>query len=108
MSTAVSTSYAINKPSISIASGRIASLDSLRGLAALSVVVWHIATMFPFSSDPWFARTPFHIFGDGEEAVAIFFALSGFVLMLPYLNLRDTDDSSRKESCAYIRPCGRS
>jgi peptidoglycan/LPS O-acetylase OafA/YrhL len=40
--------------------------------------------------------------------VAIFFALSGFVLMLPYLNLRDTDDSSRKESCAYIRPCGRS
>lgn len=85
MSTVASTTCVKNDLFLPLASGRIASLDSLRGLAALSVVLWHIATMFPFSRNPWFAHTPLHIFGDGEEAVALFFALSGFVLMLPYM-----------------------
>lgn len=64
---------------------RIASLDSLRGLAALSVVLWHIISIFPVASSGWLMLTPLRILVDGEGAVMVFFALSGFVLMLPYL-----------------------
>jgi peptidoglycan/LPS O-acetylase OafA/YrhL len=79
---------------------RLAQLDSLRGLAAFTVLVSHFLLIFPAigtlvnsTSDQtgnWFlfgiTYTPLHIFWAGYEAVIFFFVLSGFVLALPYLN----------------------
>lgn len=62
--------------------GPFAALDGIRGLAAVGVVVYHVAQITGFV-DRWF------ILGQGLDklgnfAVTIFFALSGFVLYLPY------------------------
>lgn len=70
---------------------RILSLESLRGLAALTVVFDHFfRTFYPFtfvdtrpshSSFEWFfIHTPLFVTINGAFAVMIFFVLSGFVL----------------------------
>lgn len=77
--------------------GRLRSLDGVRGIAALVVVIHHALHL-----DPTFARvqaavsaagegpvlwalthTPLHVVWAGEEAVLVFFVLSGYVLALP-------------------------
>ena len=98
--------------------GRIFALDSLRGLAALAVVFHHLLliaipletrigarsvlalllsdndrfdTPDPFTLPGVFAlfdATPLHVLWGGNEAVVLFFVLSGFVLYLPYANGR--------------------
>lgn len=76
-------------------SGRFAELDSLRGLAALTVVINHHLNVLPqvfdqsaYGKAEWgFAAlkyTPLHAFWGGHEAVIFFFVISGFVLALPY------------------------
>jgi peptidoglycan/LPS O-acetylase OafA/YrhL len=59
-------------------SGRVGSLDGLRGIAALGVVVTHILLATLVTAEKlwptWW----------GDEAVTIFFVLSGFVLTLPF------------------------
>jgi len=75
---------------------RIIELDSLRGLAAISVVIGHYLGIYEvFASNTqelgmnslvnWVKYTPLHIIYAGHEAVLLFFILSGFVLSLPYL-----------------------
>lgn len=76
---------------------RIRSLDGLRGLAALQVVVFHALLVAPpvadlvaggRASDAWvkvLAYTPLRLLWPGQEAVLIFFVLSGTVLTLPFL-----------------------
>jgi peptidoglycan/LPS O-acetylase OafA/YrhL len=57
----------------------ITAVDSLRGLAALSVFVFHVLSLYlPEASifKPWF-----FLFA-GHEAVILFFVLSGFILSL--------------------------
>lgn len=77
--------------------GRIAHLDSLRGLAALIVVFHHCLVTFPAfwavyqrpATTPLMrllGNTPFHILWAGDEFVLVFFVLSGFVLSLPFWN----------------------
>lgn len=77
---------------------RAAALDGLRGLAALVVVVFHLLIAstpvltnafiprYPHHLAPPVIRellyTPLHIFWAGEEAVLVFFVLSGYVLAL--------------------------
>jgi hypothetical protein len=90
-------------------SGRLPSLDGLRGVAALIVVVHHTLLTVPslsvayFLDGPaavrgskawWLSWTPLHLIWAGGEAVIVFFVLSGFVLALPYVNqvLADTLD----------------
>ncbi|MGA9774275.1 MAG: acyltransferase [Blastocatellia bacterium] len=77
-------------------SGRFEELDSLRGIAAVTVVINHHLNVLPsvydktvYQSDQWLLEalkhSPLHIFWAGHEAVVFFFVISGFVLSLPYL-----------------------
>ena len=74
---------------------RLDELDSLRGLAALSVVLYHFKVVWLDDAVPGW--TPHHKgivnflllpVSAGHEAVILFFVLSGFVLALPAVNLR--------------------
>ncbi|AUW57341.1 acyltransferase [Sphingobium sp. SCG-1] len=59
-------------------STRLRELDALRGLAALSVVIYHYTARFP----EMFPEAP-HVgfaFTWGHESVLLFFAISGFVI----------------------------
>ena len=60
---------------------RIRSLDSLRGIAALIVVLHHARLMFP-ETPAWIKYTPLRVLISGQSAVILFFILSGFVLYL--------------------------
>jgi len=72
---------------------RLYSLDALRGVAALSVVIWHWQHFYAFSGDwqPGWNRAaqPFYallkpLYLEGWAAVDLFFALSGFVFFWLY------------------------
>jgi peptidoglycan/LPS O-acetylase OafA/YrhL len=68
-------------------SGRIDSLDSLRGLAALIVLFHHCYYMLDSSKSGPLSivrLSPLRLFVAGHAAVIVFFLLSGFVLALPY------------------------
>ncbi|QQE79285.1 acyltransferase [Alicyclobacillus sp. SO9] len=65
---------------------RYNQLDSLRGIAALTVVAEHcMNTLGKAPVKNWFAHfSPLHVLISGHQAVILFFLLSGFVLSLPY------------------------
>ena len=63
---------------------RYHELDSLRGLAALSVVLHHFRSMWGGAVQARWLNI-FSPFTAGREAVMFFFLLSGFVLATPYL-----------------------
>ena len=76
---------------------RIDSLDSIRGIASIVVMIYHcVLCFFVFytnniePSTNIFLKvlnyTPFHLVIAGTESVLLFFVLSGFVLSLPFLN----------------------
>jgi len=66
---------------------RIECLDSIRGLAALAVLLRHIQGAFawPTGMTDWINIPIVNILFDGRSAVTMFFVLSGFVLAHPYL-----------------------
>ena len=80
------------------AAPRLASLDGLRGVAALAVLVchtlltvprlgelaYHSGTSTPGTWEWWLVETPLHVLWEGTGAVYVFFVLSGFVLALPF------------------------
>jgi peptidoglycan/LPS O-acetylase OafA/YrhL len=74
---------------------RFVELDSLRGLASLTVVICHFLLSVAAGGgalayapvEAWFrrlARTPFYVLFAGHNAVIFFFVLSGLVLSLPF------------------------
>jgi peptidoglycan/LPS O-acetylase OafA/YrhL len=78
---------------------RIGSLDGLRGVAALVVLVHHsLVSIGPLGgvyfeeATPagleWLVFSPLHLIWAGPEAVYVFFILSGLVLTLPALRRR--------------------
>lgn len=73
----------------------LVQLDSLRGMAAMTVVFSHLLYIYPYfepntskNMDYFWLNivkySPLHIIFDGHGAVILFFVLSGFVLALPY------------------------
>jgi len=71
---------------------RFYQLDSLRGLAAMTVVFLHFQNVFlPEQAIAHLSRSQLLLFRlaspftTGNNAVGVFFVLSGFVLMLPFL-----------------------
>lgn len=66
---------------------RFHQLDSLRGLAALAVVISHyLLILQPNMLINLIEYSPLRIFVASSEAVTLFFVLSGFVLTLPLLS----------------------
>lgn len=78
--------------------GRLTQLDGLRGFASAVVLVCHglaflpgIGDIFLDRSTPlnhaeaWLVFSPLHVLWNGTAAVYVFFVLSGFVLVLPYV-----------------------
>jgi len=63
---------------------RFYELDSLRGVAALTVVLHHFSRLCPPGFIHLLIRTPLRLLIAGHQAVILFFLLSGFVLTLPY------------------------
>lgn len=75
---------------------RIGSLDGLRGVAALVVLIHHsLVSIDPLGAAyfdgatpdglGWLVNSPLHLIWAGPEAVYVFFILSGLVLTLPAL-----------------------
>ncbi len=58
--------------------GRLAALDSLRGIAALAVVIYHYTGGFEEVVGPH--SRPVHAFPIGHFGVELFFVISGFVI----------------------------
>jgi peptidoglycan/LPS O-acetylase OafA/YrhL len=56
--------------------GRFVALDSLRGIAALGVVFYHLKSVSPLSANP--------VAANGQLFVDFFFVLSGFVIAAAY------------------------
>jgi peptidoglycan/LPS O-acetylase OafA/YrhL len=69
--------------------GRLTELDSLRGVAALSVVLGHCKLLCNESALSGMTKFldlgPLRLITAGREAVILFFVLSGFVLSIPAL-----------------------
>ncbi|MED0992668.1 acyltransferase [Bacillus nitratireducens] len=66
---------------------RYKELDSLRGIAAIIVLLGHFLALFPILGKKVMYSTfgaYFSILWQGHSAVIIFFVLSGFVLSLPF------------------------
>lgn len=72
---------------------RLHALDTLRGVAALSIVIWHWQHFYAVSGvwpDDWQRSTqPFYwalkpLYDEGWAAVDLFFALSGFIFFWLY------------------------
>ena len=84
-----------NMQSATLDRGRLTELDSLRGLAAMSVMLSHFAIVWKndaMSGSSLVAKRLFvyllYPVTAGREAVILFFILSGFVLSIPAINLR--------------------
>lgn len=78
---------------------RLEQLDSLRGLAALTVLFSHLVLSIDLITNGGLLlkridNSPLHIFYAGHEAVLFFFVLSGFVLTLPFTRGRKIDYSN--------------
>ena len=66
-----------------MSASRIASLDALRGLAALCVVIYHYHMLAPVGARPLEAGLAW-LYGYGELAVPLFYMLSGYIFFDAY------------------------
>jgi peptidoglycan/LPS O-acetylase OafA/YrhL len=83
---------------------RLAHLDALRGLAAISVAIFHFKLAFPSASlaMPVLDSTAFGALLNGHFAVEAFFALSGYLFMFKFLGA-SSGDAARAVVKRYLR-----
>ena len=74
----------LDEQSTAYTSQRFNELDSLRGLAACTVVLSHFWSGLGVDTSLRTWHSPFRSLITGHDAVILFFTLSGFVLFLPY------------------------
>ncbi len=80
--------------------GRVETLEALRGVAALLVVLYHLQYIFEVKA----GIVPFGgLFGSGDRGVDLFFVLSGFIIMTTHM--RDIGSSVRLLPYLYKRSC---
>jgi peptidoglycan/LPS O-acetylase OafA/YrhL len=82
----------------SASGSRFAGLDGMRALAALGVLVCHVALHVGFSPHNRFG----HYFARLDVGVAVFFVLSGFLLYRPFV-ARRMDGRPRPATRDYLR-----
>lgn len=101
--TAPSTESAPSSPSPALApppgNPRFALFDSLRGIAAVSILAFHVASLTAFLEQP--------VLGDalavlGPRSLILFFVISGFLLYRPYVAARVTG-RRRPRTSRYLR-----
>jgi peptidoglycan/LPS O-acetylase OafA/YrhL len=63
---------------------RLLYLDSARGLAALSVMMWHFLVAFVPRDSADLLKNPVHLLYYGEADIIFFFIHSGFILSYSY------------------------
>ena len=85
----------------------ITYLDSIRGLAAFTVINDHFVTAYDLPCLDSFCKgildySPLHIWWDGSAAVSMFFVLSGLVLSLKYFRLGHQADLNNFKLLPYI------
>ncbi len=74
---------------------RIEYLDSVRGLAALSVIAGHFIASYGLPQMiAFFSKTPLALFFNGAGAVSLFFILSGYVLSIKFFSNNWTTQSA--------------
>ncbi len=95
--------------------GKLLYLESLRGIAALVVVLSHFALAFfpatesgrasplhtPF--DLWFYNNPLGIILAGNFSVCLFFVMSGYVLVRPFFLAKEPDLLTSAALRRYVR-----
>ena len=81
----------------------LGALDGLRGIASVTVVVFHCVTVFwsPLLSGE--RENPASLLWNGPFAVHIFFVLSGFVLSLGFLRSQDISHLASAAGRRYFR-----
>jgi peptidoglycan/LPS O-acetylase OafA/YrhL len=75
-------------------------LDGLRGIACLSVMLFHLDTVNRLHWESWYYFTPLILLKKGVQCVYLFFTISGFVLPLGYFK---KPDKSKLASAMYRR-----
>ncbi|MCY7304242.1 MAG: acyltransferase [Thermoleophilia bacterium] len=78
---------------------RISAIDGVRGLAAMSVVAYHVWLTAGGGAGPFVSR--------GWAGVPVFFVISGFILYLPYARATFGEaprQSSRPDAACIERP----
>ena len=84
---------------------RTLALDGLRGLAALTVLVWHVVDRLSHGTLEGDGVLT-HAMGDsGKVAVSLFFVLSGFLLARPLLAWLLGSGSGRRCRASCARGC---
>lgn len=90
--------------------GRFAGLEGYRGLAAFSIVVYHVFQYADAGDPQRFAdhRSPGYLLLHGLDGfVALFFVLSAFLLTLPYARSALTGEASPSARAFVVRRAAR-
>ncbi|WP_264293866.1 acyltransferase family protein [Diaphorobacter aerolatus] len=100
------------QPAKPIDAQRFASLDGLRGVACVVVVICHYLQIYvpaafegkypDLFGEKWWVNSPLNLLFNGHAAVILFFVLSGFVLSAPFFREWATHGIGGRSSSAIL------
>ena len=82
---------------------KIASIEGLRGIACLGIMLSHFVGAFYDWENMWFWDTPLSIMFTGETFVRLFFTLSGFVIGYKFFSKKKNNNIPLNTFNRYIR-----